>query len=151
MLFIDMDGVLADLEQYYEDTFGIHPTKEHDSIFWKNVHTTDNFFYHLPPMPDMEELWDYVSIHNPTVLTGVPTHNSKGIIKNKREWLDKHLGKEVPMIACRSKDKSLHMKPGDTIVDDREKYKSIWIEKGGLWVTHYTAESSINELIKLGY
>jgi hypothetical protein len=36
------------------------------------------------------------------------------------------------------------------IVDDWPKYRQIWIDGGGVWIDHYTAEQSIAELKKMG-
>ena len=145
-LFIDLDGVLADFDTHYYNLFGIWPLKDADDNLWRNVHKTDRFFFNLPPTEDMEDLWDYVEKHNPTILTGVPASKNDKFILDKMEWVKKHIGAHVEVICCRSKEKSLYMKPGDIIVDDWEKYKHLWVEKGGVWITHYTAESSIIEL-----
>jgi hypothetical protein len=45
---------------------------------------------------------------------------------------------------------SLHMQAGDILVDDWEKYRDLWIARGGRWVTHVTAEQTISQLRSLG-
>jgi len=43
-----------------------------------------------------------------------------------------------------------HAEPGDILVDDWEKYRHLWIARGGRWVTHRSAEESVRELRALG-
>jgi hypothetical protein len=66
-----------------------------------------------------------------------------------RAWVKKHLGPTVEVICCSSKDKSKHCKPGDVLIDDWEKYKDLWLSKGGRWVTYVDANTTIREIQKL--
>lgn len=151
-LFLDMDGVLADFDRGYWERFGVRPSKHDDqanAVDWDLVRRTPGFYRELPPMHDFHELWDYAKRFDPIVLTGVPA-SVAGAASNKREWVDKWLGKDVPMIGCRSRDKSLHMKAkGDVLVDDWEKYRELWIAAGGRWITHTSARKSILDLSDL--
>lgn len=145
-LFVDMDGVLADFDLGYRTAFNADASKEIDNVDWKLVTKRKGFYADLTPMPDFEELWSFVSKFNPIILTGIP-FSVKEAEANKRAWVDKYIGKDQPMIACLSKDKSLHMKnKGDIIIDDWEKHKAIWIERGGRWITHINAKTSISLL-----
>jgi hypothetical protein len=145
-LFIDLDGVLADFDTGYEQCFGTRPSITTDSVDWRLVRDRPHFYRDLPPMPDFQELWEGVQHLRPTILTGVP-HSIAEAKANKREWVDLHLGTHVPMIGCRSVDKSLHMKaPGDVLIDDWTKYRHLWIERGGHWITHTSADESLRLL-----
>lgn len=155
-LFLDMDGVLADFEAGYEREFGVRPNEKNSegtdviAVDWSKVNRRRGFYRDLPPMPDFDELWDYAKRYNPIVLTGVPISMAAKATANKREWVDRHLGPNVPMIGCRSKDKYLHMTgKGDILVDDWERYKHVWIDAGGRWVTHTSAASSIKQVQEL--
>lgn len=153
-LFVDMDGVLADFDQGYFNCFGDRPCKISDNVNWELVKQKNHFYKNLPPMKDFNILWKGVESLKPIILTGIPSHDaySGEAIKNKREWVDKHIGKEVKMIGCKSKDKSLHSKPGDILIDDWEKYKHVWIGNGGIWITHTSAKSSLEQLYNItGY
>lgn len=147
-LFVDMDGVLADFDTGYEMAFGIRPSKANDSVDWSLVRRTDGFYRDLPPMPDFHELWDGIAHLKPIILTGVPSSVAEAA-DNKRAWVDKMLGRGQPMIACLSKEKSLHIRnPGDILIDDWEKYRSLWIERGGHWITHVSAAASVASLVE---
>lgn len=145
-LFVDMDGVLADFDAGYEKITGIRPDKKADNVDWNLVKAIPGFYQNLPPMPDFEELWEGVEQYNPIILTGVP-RSVKEAEFNKRSWITKHIGISQPMIACRSSEKSRYIRnPGDIIIDDWEKYKDKWIKRGGRWITHTSAKSSLKQL-----
>ena len=145
-LFVDMDGVLADFDQGHEDRFGVRACKEADNVDWSLVRRTEGFYRDLPPMPDFDALWRGVSDLNPIILTGVPSSVPEAAA-NKRAWVDRVIGPDQPMIACPSKDKSLHIrKPGDILIDDWEKHRAVWIARGGRWITHTSAEESLFHL-----
>lgn len=148
-IFVDMDGVLADFDTGYEVAFGVRADKVADNVDWYAVRALDNFYLNLPPMPDMPDLWRHVEPYQPIVLTGVP-----GLVaeapENKRAWVRRHLGDHVEVRCCRSADKSRHAVPGDILIDDWEKYRHLWLAKGGRWVTHRSAAATIQQLVALG-
>lgn len=124
-VFVDMDGVLADFDSHHHRVFGRLPDRVADNVDWSHVNNHDGFFLGIDPMPDMLELWSFVErlTPKPKILTGVPS--SVAIApENKRAWVRKHIGDDVEVICCRSKDKSLHAAPGDILIDDWEKVSS---------------------------
>lgn len=145
-LFLDMDGVLADFDTGYRQRFNCVSDKTLDNVDWSLVRATPHFYRDLPPMPDLEHLWSAVAHLSPTILTGVPISVEEAA-SNKREWVDKYLGKDVPMIACLSKDKRLHGRPGDVLADDWEKHKHAWLDMGGVWITHKSAADTVPRIL----
>lgn len=148
-IFVDMDGVLADFDLGHEIVFGVRADKLADNVDWRKVRASPDFYLNLPPMADMLELWSHVERYEPIVLTGVPASVAEAPA-NKRAWVRKHLGDHVEVRCCRSKDKCLHGSAGDVLIDDWEKYRHLWLAKGGRWVTHRSAAESIRELVALG-
>ena len=153
-LFLDMDGVLADFDRGWELHFGTPFLRDEkgqyikEDIDWSTI--PDDFFRHLPPMEDLEELLSYTTRHNPIVLTGVPkslTH----VPNHKLAWAAQHLGPNIEVRCCYSREKCLHANTGDILIDDWEKYKSLWIKKGGIWITHTNTKSTISQLKALGW
>jgi len=55
------------------------------------------------------------------------------------------------MIACASRDKCKFAKPGDVLIDDWTKYRDLWLAMGGRFITHTSAENSIQQLKELGF
>jgi hypothetical protein len=148
-IYVDMDGVLADFDSGYEAAFGYKADKLTDNVNWSSVRAFPGFYEGLPPMPDMQDLWAYVSMFSPIVLTGVPS-SVKEASEHKRAWARKHLYAHVEVRCCRSAEKCLHAKPGDVLIDDWDKYRHLWIAKGGRWVAHTTAADTIRELRAMG-
>lgn len=147
-LFLDLDGVLADFDTGYKKQFGIDASRELDNVDWKLVESTENFYKNLPPMSGFEQLWEIAERHNPIILTGIPDSVAEAL-DNKRAWVDKHIGRHVRVIGCKSRDKSLYCEPGDVLLDDWEKYMNLWIAKGGRWITHRNIADSVSAISEL--
>lgn len=146
-VFLDCDGVLADFDRAARDLLGICPRRYEDKFgsraFWEAIEGHGSFYRDLPLMEDARELYEGVKHLNPIILTGCPRGGWASI--QKHQWRMKHFP-GVPMITCRSADKSNFMKPGDVIIDDWPQYRSVWVDKGGVWVNHISAEQSLAEL-----
>jgi len=150
-LFIDLDGVLADFDGFYESSFGIRPDRDapEPPDFWTHIEEHGRFFLDMPMMADAMKLWDGARVlhPNPIILTGLP--RMADAEPHKRAWVARHIGADAPVICCRSRDKRLHGKPGDILVDDWQKYRHLWEEMGGVFVLHRSAESSLAQLAEL--
>jgi hypothetical protein len=146
-LFLDCDGVLADFDTYAETIFGLPPRAAEETLgaerFWVNLESHDGFYCKLPLMPDARELYEAVRHYEPIILTGLPLGGWAE--PQKRIWAAEHFP-GVKMICCPSKDKRLHMKPGDVLVDDWPKYRPLWEEFGGTFILHKNAASSIPQV-----
>jgi hypothetical protein len=148
-LFVDMDGVLADFDAYYEAAFGIRSSTVADNVDWERVCAVKDFYLGIPPMADMEQLWRRIERHRPIILTGVPRSVPEAP-DNKIAWVARHLGGHVEVRCCKSREKCLHAAPGDVLIDDWEKYRHLWLEAGGVWITHRSAIETADELARLG-
>ena len=148
-VYVDMDGVLADFDAHHEAVFGVRSSTTADKVDWLKVRAVAGFYLAIPPMRDMQELWRYLERYRPIVLTGVPEKVEEAA-ENKRTWVRRHLGPTVEVICCKSKEKCLHAKPGDILIDDWEKYRDLWEMKGGIWITHVSAPTTILSLQAIG-
>lgn len=143
-LFLDCDGVMADFDSYFETSFG-HPSRNFEekhgaNKFWENLQNHDDFYNRLPLMPDAMELFNAVKHLNPTILTGLP--NGDWAEPQKRTWGARHFP-QTTMICCLSKNKRDHMKPGDVLVDDWLRYRDLWVDAGGIFIHHTSAEKTL--------
>lgn len=148
-LFLDLDGVLADMDTHLRKLFGyVNVNLEQDPPdLWDNVRRHGNFYKTQPLMKDALLLWEEsIKIHgSPVILTGVP-YSIPNVAEQKRDWVDRYFGKTTPMICCASRDKRKYGTPGDILVDDRLKYAHFWKEMGGVFVHHKSAIESISQL-----
>lgn len=145
MIYVDMDGVLADFDSHYKAVFGIVANTKLDNVDWVKVRAVGNFYLTMPPMADFDELWGFIEPLSPTLLTGVPKSVAEAV-SNKKAWAALNVGPDVPVICCRSSEKALHCRPGDILIDDWEKYKDKWVKAGGIWITHTSAADTIKQL-----
>lgn len=148
-LFVDLDGVLADFDGSYERLFGVRPSIGTDNVDWKNIEGVPNFYRHLFMKDDAFDLWSAIKSLEPTILTGIPS-SIPSAAADKRGWVKDYFGASVPIITCLSKEKCLHAQPGDVLIDDWEKYRQLWEDCGGVWITHLNAELTIQELKRKG-
>lgn len=149
-VFCDMDGVLADFDTGYWELTGTRLPKVNsvndvkDMVDWDWVRRSE-LFRNLPPMSDMHQLWEGIKGYRPIILTGV-SKTASNSFPMKQAWIHDHLGPGIPVIGCQSKDKSLYCETGDVMIDDWNKYRHYWWGKEGFWITHTSAQSSIDQL-----
>jgi hypothetical protein len=146
-VFLDCDGVLPDFDASAQQAFGMTP-KEFERhfglrLFWSRLASLDDFFGELPLQPDAMELYEAVRHLQPIILTGLP--RGRWAEPQKRRWAEKHFP-GVEVITTSAALKREHCHPGDALVDDREKYRHLWEEAGGIFIHHRDAASSIREL-----
>lgn len=149
-LFLDADGVLADFDHGARKLLGASPkdyiARHGRGSFWKRLAKAKNFYGSLPEMPDARLLFDAVRHLVPTILTGLPM--GSWAAPQKVEWAAEHFP-GVPIVTCMARDKHKHMRPGDVLVDDREKHRAAYEEAGVVFVHHKNAEDSLRRLAKI--
>ena len=149
-LFLDADGVLADFDAGAQRLLGMKPkafiAKHGRGEFWKRLARAKNFYGTLPEMSDARLLFNAVKHLEPTILTGLPL--GRWAAPQKVEWAAEHFP-GVPIITCMAADKHNHMKPGDVLVDDREKHRAAYEAAGVVFVHHKSAEDSLTQLAKI--
>ena len=100
-------------------------------------------------MADAEVLWRFCAPHRPTILTGLPL--GTWAPEQKRRWVARMLGADVPVITCMARDKPRWSGPGRVLVDGRAAARAGWERRGGIFVHHVSAEASITALRGLGF
>lgn len=150
-LFLDCDGVLADFDRASKKLFGMPPRQAEKRMgtrqFWSRIHRQKTFYRNLPLKPDARELFAAVAHLHPIILTGCPIGGWAE--PQKLEWAAEHFpGTEI--ITCMSREKYLHLRPGDVLVDDYLKYRYRWEEAGGIFIHHTSASSTIAALERIG-
>jgi 5'-nucleotidase len=150
-LYIDLDGVMADFDKYFLDTFGVESGKLDDPTLWKWINGHGNFFLNLPLMPGALDFFNSVKHLNPTILTACPKSNYTTAAVQKRQWVYKHLSSEItviPMMGGKNKCLFMHS-PGDVLIDDFDKNCIPWREHGGIAIHHKDFDTTKRELRKV--
>jgi hypothetical protein len=135
-IFCDLDGVLANFELGVKQLTGRSTDQLDSKWLWININKAPGFYANLEWLPEGQHLWAFFQEHNlkPIILTGA---NTKRAGEEKREWCAKHLGPDVPVICCKTKDKPLYCIHGSTLIDDREIVRENWCEKNGGKFIHF--------------
>lgn len=151
-IYLDCDGVLADFDKGAEAILGMPPRQFENrhglGQFWKRLATAPGFFERLDLMPDAMELYEAVRHTDPVILTGLP--RGKWAEPQKRRWAERHFP-GVPVITTSAALKREHCHPGDALVDDRDHFRHLWEQEGGVFIHHKDAASSIRQLEALGF
>lgn len=148
-VFVDLDGVVADFDGYYESCFGVRPDRNQadpDGL-WENITGHGSFYRSLPKLPDADVLVDGIRQRGYEVvfLTGIP-YSVPMATTDKQDWVMSNFGPNQTTICCRSRDKHRWGTRGDILIDDWEKYRSLWEGMGGVFILHRSAATSLAEL-----
>ncbi len=170
MLFVDLDGVLADFDKGYKELTGVttkHADAQGKEEFWglflnnlndKNIEEED-YWANLEWMSDGKELWDYVKEYKPYVLSAPSTdqtipreeryklHNNSSM-RGKNTW-GQRLDNMKKMYFRPAKLKSDYAGSNKILIDDRKDTIDMWNQKGGIGIHHTSTASTIDQLKKL--
>lgn len=154
MIYLDMDGVLTNFDKAVEKALGTDNSYKWEFVhgtdaFWKTINKDLTFWDAMEPMPDAHILLDALktSKNGETfrVLTALPKKDDKGVAASKRNWIKKHVG-DVWVITCLTSEKSNFCQEGDVLIDDRAVNEKKWRDKGGQFILHRDAMSTVSIL-----
>lgn len=152
VLYLDMDGVLADFNTAAEHFLGATP-EEHAEAGkrgrwptdqWRKIASIEHFYRDLPKMPLADELVELAVRfqknlgYEVKILTAIPHNNDMHeVFQDKFDWMKQHYGQyNFPVhFGPYSEDKQKHCKAHDDIlVDDRTSNCEQWRSAGGIAV-----------------
>lgn len=148
-----MDGVLVDFNRGFETRTGRRICSfQNSKEFWKFANNFPDLYRHPPMMEDALDLVEYVNGLKGVkveILTAIP-HSMPQAEKHKAQWIEEHMPYGWKFkIGPHSVDKQFHARPGDILIDDKDKNIEQWINAGGVGILHKSAETSIDELKKV--
>ena len=160
-IYLDMDGVIADFNQRFENLSGMEPSafeqKYGKDLFWDFIDEKNKlrFWVGIPVMEGAKQLVDYVSKHDYTVLTA-PSMKKESRL-GKLLWIRNKTGdlfNSKPQVIFKKAKEKHKVKPSltefDILIDDRADTVDRWTSTGGTGILFQSAPQAIKELKKLG-
>lgn len=150
-IYCDMDGVLVDFDQGYKDLTDMTTDEANAkgrTAFWEPIAKAGaGFWIRLKWMPDGQQLWDYISQYNPTLLSAPSKEESSKI--GKRVWVKQNIP-GVKLILRPASQKQQFSGENQILIDDRVDNIEQWKSKGGIGILHTSASDTIKQLKELG-
>jgi hypothetical protein len=152
-VFLDCDEVLADFRKAATAALGQPPNRFRQQFgseqLWRRLAAVPDFFAELDLLPDAMDLYRAVRHLKPSILTRIPFGDWAE--PQKRRWAERYFP-GVPVITTPTAAlKAQHCRPGDALVDDRDKYRHLWEKAGGIFIRHTSATASIAALRSNGF
>ena len=156
-LYLDLDGVIADFNEYAQRTLGLPPSQGiYPNDKWQKLAENPRIYRDLLKTPYAEELvrrcvkFCLERNYEYAFLTAVPKGNDvKWAFYDKVEWAQKYFPGVPVFFGPFSKDKHQHCKPGDILIDDRVSNIEEWQAAGGIAIHHTDIDTTFAELAKL--
>lgn len=152
-IFCDMDGVLCDFDNRFEQFSGM-PPREYESKydtkkFWELIDDKIGytFWSKMSWMKDGKQLWAYISKYKP-VLLSAPSQKSSSRY-GKRLWVEENLP-GTKLILAKRENKKDYSKSNRILIDDRDDNINEWISYGGIGILHTSTNNTIEKLKQLG-
>ena len=167
--FIDLDGVMVNLERGLQEKLGFRFPKDRNEYnkkvveaMWDDLavkHPT--FWFDLEPTPYQKELYHKILELDPypIMLSATPEHytgeKERLCREQKISWVHKHIGpyQSLRSIITKSKLKQEYIKqlPADRhiLIDDHPGNIQRWNTAGGIAVHHTDIEKTLKELENL--
>lgn len=154
-LYVDMDGVVADFDEYAERILG--PLPGHHGIYpdeqWDKIAENPRLYRDLKKTPYADKLIEvckkFAATYNYNLyfLTAVPKGNDiKWAFHDKMLWVQEYFPGIPVMFGPYSNDKWQHCKPGDILIDDRPSNIEEWHSATGIAILHKDFNDTVNQL-----
>lgn len=156
-LYLDMDGVVADFDEYAARTLGVPPSQGiYPDEVWYKLASNARLYRELIKTPYADDLvaecQDLAATKEYELyfLTAVPKGNDvPWAFYDKVLWAQKYFPDIPVMFGPFSKDKHHHCKPGDVLIDDRSSNIDEWRAAGGIAIHHTAIDATLFEISKL--
>jgi 5'(3')-deoxyribonucleotidase len=145
VIYIDMDGVVADFDTFVGGVLGREigwgTSQDLTDDEWVKLASIDRLYYQLPLMPDATKLVAYAKSLSTRFyigfLTAIPRRTTIPTAQaDKQAWITKYFPGMRMDIGPYSRDKQKWCTPGDILIDDRPSNIKEWEAAGGIAIYH---------------
>ena len=156
VIYLDMDGVVADFDGYAKGILGYSTPggKRYDNEDWKKLAANERLYLILDKCSNADRLVNEVrklaKDHNYDIrfLTAIPRQNDvPWVFYDKVQWCDLHYPHIPVWFGPYSHDKHVHCQPGDILIDDRDSNIDDWSTAGGIGILHH--DTTIENTLEL--
>lgn len=132
VIFLDLDGVIADFEKHAHDHGKMKPSGTPD---WDSLDR--EWWTTIPMFKGAKDFCRELKKAAPVKFLTAPTL-SPDCFGGKAEWIKNNFGKWAlrDLIICSGDDKELLAGPGRILIDDRLKNVMAWQQAGGIGILH---------------
>lgn len=146
-IFLDMDGVLADCDQFIQEYFGQHYYELGGDYVWQHMtHKVPNIFSLFNPLPDIDKLVQSVLEFESKygyyigILTAIPKPTGHLITaaQDKEQWIRKYVHPTFPVHSVLGKElkRQYVFSKYDILIDDHINNINDWTKAGGYAIHH---------------
>lgn len=156
-LYLDMDGVVADFDEYAARTLGVPPSSGiYPNETWYQLASNARLYRDLIKTPYADQLVDECQDLASTkgydlkFLTAVPKGNDvPWAFYDKVMWAQLYFPTIPVFFGPFSKDKHVHCRSDDILIDDRASNIEEWRAAGGIAIHHTNIDATLYELSRL--
>lgn len=153
LIFLDMDGVIANFDKSYSSIFGVNCRDDPVRKNWNKFILEHNGFESLEMMPDAKELIEFLfSLKKKIVILSCAgkLETFAEVSSQKNKWLNNNgLGHLSRIYTFTKAEKASVATPSSILIDDSIQCIEPFKAAGGVGILHINTPSTIAELRQL--
>lgn len=151
IVYVDMDGVLADLFNYAGDIHDVEHYNQMTPDQWQQFFKDSDAYHMFSSLPAFSTANELLSLVKKfaggyTILSSPLSFDREGSIKGKREWLKKHISVTPDNIIFEHDKYKYAVQPDGTpniLIDDYGVNTRAWDAAGGIAIKYQADENNL--------